>query len=175
MRSKDTEFAAIKLPRCLVGGGAKVEWSGHMSAVWWNGGAFDESVRHNTRNPRVHNLTDSSSTHRRARGSRVKEQRHGRLQHFHQLDQHHQRRARTSIHQSKAWIQKTAERRFFLRHDISKRVGKGIAGFFRWFFCLLNSLKPKKRCFSTQEFTRFLSMVSSQRRATRSDVSFQTK
>jgi len=33
MRSKDTEFAAIKLPRCLVGGGAKVEWSGHMSAV----------------------------------------------------------------------------------------------------------------------------------------------
>jgi len=33
----------------------------------------------------------------------------------------------------------------------------------------------KKRCFSTQEFTSFLSTVSSQRWATRSDVSFQTK
>jgi len=32
----------------------------------------------------------------------------------------------------------------------------------------------KKRCFSTEEFFRFLSMVSSQRRATRSDVSLQT-
>jgi len=41
------------------------------------------------------------------------------------------------------------------------------------FFWLLNSLQ--KRCFSTQEFNRFLSMVSSQRRATRSDVFFQTK
>jgi len=30
-------------------------------------------------------------------------------------------------------------------------------------------------CFSTQEFTRFLSTVSSQRRATCSDVSCQTK
>jgi len=26
MRSKDTEFAAVKLPRCLVCGGVKVEW-----------------------------------------------------------------------------------------------------------------------------------------------------
>ena len=33
----------------------------------------------------------------------------------------------------------------------------------------------KKRCFNTQEFTCFLSTVSLQRRATRSDVSFQTK
>jgi len=32
---------------------------------------------------------------------------------------------------------------------------------------------PPKRYFSTQEFTRFLSTVSSQRRVTRSDVSFQ--
>ena len=29
MRSKDTEFAAVKLPRCLVCGGAKVEWGRH--------------------------------------------------------------------------------------------------------------------------------------------------
>jgi len=40
-------------------------------------------------------------------------------------------------------------------------------------FWLLDSLQ--KRCLSTQEFTRFLSTVLSQRRATRSDVSFQTK
>ena len=26
MRSKDTKFAAVKLPRCLVCGGVKVEW-----------------------------------------------------------------------------------------------------------------------------------------------------
>jgi len=38
---------------------------------------------------------------------------------------------------------------------------------------LLNSLQ--KRYFSTQEFTRCLSTVSSQRRVTHSDVSFQTK
>ena len=31
MRSKDTEFAAVKLPRCLVCGGAKVEWGRHSS------------------------------------------------------------------------------------------------------------------------------------------------
>ena len=37
---------------------------------------------------------------------------------------------------------------------------------------LLNSLQ--KSCFSAQEFTGFLSTVSSQRRATRPDVSFQT-
>ena len=29
MRSKDTEFAAVKLPRCLVCGGVKVEWGRH--------------------------------------------------------------------------------------------------------------------------------------------------
>jgi len=37
------------------------------------------------------------------------------------------------------------------------------------------STLSKKRCYSTEEFTRFLSTVSSQRRATRSDVSFQVK
>jgi len=37
----------------------------------------------------------------------------------------------------------------------------------------LPPLPPKRYC-STQEFTRFLSMVSSHRRVTRSDVSFQT-
>jgi len=29
MRSKETEFAAVKLPRCLVYGNAKVEWRRH--------------------------------------------------------------------------------------------------------------------------------------------------
>jgi len=29
MRSKDTEFAAIKLPKCLRRGVRKVVWSGH--------------------------------------------------------------------------------------------------------------------------------------------------
>jgi len=29
MRSKDTEFATVKLPRCLVCGGTKVEWGRH--------------------------------------------------------------------------------------------------------------------------------------------------
>jgi len=37
------------------------------------------------------------------------------------------------------------------------------------------STPSKKSCFSTQEFTRFLSTVSSQRRDTCSDVSVQTK
>jgi len=37
------------------------------------------------------------------------------------------------------------------------------------------STPSKKRCFSTQEFTCFLSTVLSQRRATRSGVSFQSK
>jgi len=36
---------------------------------------------------------------------------------------------------------------------------------------LVSSTPSKKRCFGTQEFTRFLSMVLSQRRATHSDVS----
>ena len=31
MRSKDNEFAVVKLPRCLVGGGVKVEWGRHSS------------------------------------------------------------------------------------------------------------------------------------------------
>jgi len=36
-------------------------------AVGRNSGAFDESAGHNTRRPRIHNLTDSSSTRRRLR------------------------------------------------------------------------------------------------------------
>ena len=40
---------------------------------------------------------------------------------------------------------------------------------------LVVQLPPKRGFLSTQEFTRFLSTVSSQRRAMRSDVSFQTK
>ena len=41
MRSNDTEFAAIKLPRCLMGGGRK--WS-EVDTVW-----FDETVAPSTR------------------------------------------------------------------------------------------------------------------------------
>ena len=33
---KDTEFAAIKLPRCLEVRGAKVEWGGHRATVLSN-------------------------------------------------------------------------------------------------------------------------------------------
>ena len=57
--------------------------------------------------------------------------------------------------------------------DTSSALGRAFPGFLGNFFLLLKSLQ--ERCFSTQEFTRFLSMVSSQRRTTRSDMSFQTK
>jgi len=40
---------------------------------------------------------------------------------------------------------------------------------------ILGAQLPSQKCFSTQEFTRFLLTVSSQCRATRSDVSFRTK
>ena len=55
------------------------------------------------------------------------------------------------------------------------RQRKHFQGF--WAICLVAQLSApsKKRCCSTQEFTRFLSTVSSQRRGTRSDVLFQTK
>ena len=43
---------------------------------------------------------------------------------------------------------------------------------FRGFLMIFWVAQPPKKCFSTQEFTRFLSTVSSQRRVTRSDVSF---
>jgi len=43
MRSKDTEFAASKLSRCLRAGGAKVEWGKHVSV------RFDETVAPSTR------------------------------------------------------------------------------------------------------------------------------
>ena len=59
------------------------------------------------------------------------------------------------------------------KRDIRSASEKAFPAFFMSLFWLLNSLQ--KRCFSTQEFTRFLSTVSSQRWATRSDVSFQTK
>jgi len=61
----------------------------------------------------------------------------------------------------------------FWKGDISsasERAFPGVLG--DVFGC---STPSKKRCFSIQEFTRFLSIMSSQRRATRSDVSFQTK
>jgi len=44
MKSEHTEFAAIKLPTCLVGGGAKVEWGGQKMSVH-----FDELVAPSTR------------------------------------------------------------------------------------------------------------------------------
>jgi len=46
MRSKDTEFAAVKLPRCLMEGGVKVEWCGGTKAGLWR---FDEAVAPSTR------------------------------------------------------------------------------------------------------------------------------
>jgi len=60
----------------------------------------------------------------------------------------------------------------FWKHDISSASERAFPGFFGDIFSC--STLSKKRCFSTEEFTRFLSTVSSQRRATRSDVSFQT-
>jgi len=60
-----------------------------------------------------------------------------------------------------------------LKRDISSASERAIPGFFVDVFG--SSTPSKKRCFSTQEFTRFFSTVSSQRRAMRSDVSFQTK
>jgi len=59
------------------------------------------------------------------------------------------------------------------KRDIRSASDRAFPVFFGDIFGCSNPYK--KRCFSTQEFTRFLSMVSSQRRAMRSDVSFQTK
>jgi len=69
---------------------------------------------------------------------------------------------------------------FFVRRQLRKFENATLVArrgeHFRIFpmICLVAHILPKRRL-STQEFTRFLSMVSSQRRATRSDVSFQTK
>ena len=56
------------------------------------------------------------------------------------------------------------------KRDISSLSERALLGFSSDFVA-----PSKKRYFSTQEFTRFLSTVSSQRRVTRSDVVFQTK
>jgi len=61
----------------------------------------------------------------------------------------------------------------FWKRDISSASERAFPGGFGDF--LVAQLPPKRGFVSTQEFTRFLSTVSSQRRATRSDVSFQTK
>jgi len=61
----------------------------------------------------------------------------------------------------------------FWKRDIRSASERAFPVFFGDIFGCSNPYK--KRCFSTQEFTRFLSMVSSQHRAMRSDVSFQTK
>ena len=79
-----------------------------------------------------------------------------------------------------AVIQNGAERGYFFvasavkfwKHDISSASERAFPGFFGDIFCC--STLSKKRCFSTEEFTRFLSTMSSQHRATRSDVSSQT-
>jgi len=74
MRSKDTEFAAVKLPRCLVCGGVKVEWGRYQSrssGVCCTRDTFDGGARHNTKQPRAHDLAWSSSTRRRAPASRA--------------------------------------------------------------------------------------------------------
>ena len=61
----------------------------------------------------------------------------------------------------------------FRKHDFSSASEKAfLGGLGDIFGC---SIPSKKRRFSIEQFTRFLSTVSSQRRATRSDVSFQTK
>jgi hypothetical protein len=60
----------------------------------------------------------------------------------------------------------------FWKHDISSASERVFPGFFGDIFGC--STLSKMRCFSTQEFTRFLSIVSSQRRTTRSEVYFQT-
>jgi len=60
----------------------------------------------------------------------------------------------------------------FWKHDTSSASERVFPGFFGNIFGC--STLSKKRRFSTQEFTRFLSTVSSQRRTTRLDVSFQT-
>jgi len=73
-----------------------------------------------------------------------------------------------------------AARGFFWRHQprnfenitLVARRRENFRGFLVIF--LVAQLSPKRGVFSTPEFTRFLSTVSSQRRATRSDVFFQT-
>jgi len=62
--------------------------------------------------------------------------------------------------------------REILKTGHQKRVGESISVFLGDFSV---AQLPPKKYFSTKEFTRFLSAVSSQRRVTRSDVSFQTK
>jgi len=57
------------------------------------------------------------------------------------------------------------------KQDISSVSEKAFPGFFGDIFGC--STLFKKRCLSTQEFTRFLSAVSSQHQTMRSDVSFQ--
>ena len=59
----------------------------------------------------------------------------------------------------------------FLQLYISSASERAFPGFLGDF---LVAELPPQRHFSTQEFTRFLPTVSSQRRVTRSDVSFQT-
>jgi len=67
----------------------------------------------------------------------------------------------------------TSAAKFFWKRHIRIASERAFPGFFDNIFGC--STPSKKRCFSTQDFTRFLSTVSSQRRATRSEVSLQTK
>jgi len=62
--------------------------------------------------------------------------------------------------------------RQFWKHDISSASEQAFPGFFEDIFVC--STPSNKSSFSAQDFTRSLSTVSSQRRATRYEVSFQT-
>ena len=62
--------------------------------------------------------------------------------------------------------------RYLSWHSVVNPNKTHLGGFLR-FVSVLNSLQ--KRYFGTQEFTRFLSTVPSQRRVTRPDVSFQAR
>jgi len=59
------------------------------------------------------------------------------------------------------------------KHDFSSASERAFPGVFGGFF--FAELPYKRGCFNTQEFTCSCQLMSSQRRVTRSDLSFQTK
>ena len=99
MRSKDTDFAAIKVPRCVVGGGGKSGVGCVIMSV-----QFDETVAPSTREhatqhqttqglwpdrQQLHPQNSARSPRRRWHGPW-----HGRLQHFYRINQLRQSRDR---------------------------------------------------------------------------------
>ena len=79
--------------------------------------------------------------------------------------------ARSAVSKNRAVFFFAASAAKFWKHDNSSASEKAFPGVFDDIFGC--STLSKKRCFSAEEFTRFLSTVSSQRRATRYVVSFQ--